>query len=72
MEEKTINYLQIRGDRDCVQLKLRVSEAEGDKRPSEPTFEVVKEQPSSWIANNSAEGISFSALRKGIEPWLTS
>ena len=73
MGKGEMNYLQIRGDRNWVQLKSVSSESSEGKINTEPRFEITDDQTLSWLSNSSDKSnITFADLRKGIEPWLTS
>lgn len=69
MAEEVVNYIQVRGDRECIELSA--NNHDGSK--NEASFKVLSCPTSSWFSvNDDNDNVRLSSLRKGIEPWLTS
>ena len=61
-----MNYIQVRGDKECIQLEAIKPTTKND----EPKFKAIDLAFSSWL--QKPDEISLADLRKGIEPWLTA
>ena len=69
MTEKSVNYIQVRGDRESIKLSAN---NQVDDKYGDISFKILSCPSSSWFSIGNDNDVKLSSLRKGVEPWLTS